>query len=64
MLQICEAARFSEMVCVIPDKITRTLKSGFLPFAKDKMKAAMNFVMDDYNISFIVVRNLNIPAKL
>ncbi|VDK64715.1 unnamed protein product [Onchocerca ochengi] len=54
MRKICEAARFSEMVCVIPDKITRTLKSGFLPFAKDKMKAAMNFVMDDYNISFIV----------
>ncbi|VDO33925.1 unnamed protein product [Onchocerca flexuosa] len=54
MRKICEAARFSEMVCVIPDKITRTLKAGFLPFAKNKMKTAMNVVMNDYNISFIV----------
>uniref|UniRef100_A0A1I7VYM8 DC_STAMP domain-containing protein n=1 Tax=Loa loa TaxID=7209 RepID=A0A1I7VYM8_LOALO len=51
-LPICDAARFGELVCDIPEKIKESLKSGFLTFTKDKMKAAMNVVMNDYNISF------------
>lgn len=60
MLQICDAARFGELVCDIPEKIKESLKSGFLTFTKDKMKAAMNSVVNDYNISFLAVHNLNI----
>ncbi|KAM3721562.1 DC-STAMP domain-containing protein [Dirofilaria immitis] len=53
MRTICDAARFSEIVCVIPEKIKESLKSGFLTFTKDKMKTAMNTVMNNYNISFL-----------
>ncbi|CAG9536992.1 unnamed protein product [Cercopithifilaria johnstoni] len=51
---ICDAARFGELVCDIPEKIKESLKSGFLSFTKDKMKTTMNTVMNDYNISFLV----------
>ncbi|VIO96860.1 Uncharacterized protein BM_BM1720 [Brugia malayi] len=53
MRMICDAARFGELVCDIPEKIKESLKSGFLTFTKDKMKAAMNSVVNDYNISFL-----------
>uniref|UniRef100_A0A0R3RFC4 DC_STAMP domain-containing protein n=1 Tax=Elaeophora elaphi TaxID=1147741 RepID=A0A0R3RFC4_9BILA len=51
---ICDTARFGELVCDIPEKIKESLKSGFLTFTKDKMKATVNTVMGDYNISFLV----------
>ncbi|VDM20805.1 unnamed protein product [Wuchereria bancrofti] len=60
MRMICDAARFGELVCDIPEKIKESLKSGFLTFTKDKMKAAMNSAVNDYNISFLAVHNLNI----
>lgn len=60
MIQICDAARFGELVCDIPEKMKGSLKSGFLTLTKDKMKVAMNSVMNDYNISFLVVRNFSI----
>uniref|UniRef100_A0A1I8F0W6 DC_STAMP domain-containing protein n=1 Tax=Wuchereria bancrofti TaxID=6293 RepID=A0A1I8F0W6_WUCBA len=53
MRMICDAARFGELVCDIPEKIKESLKSGFLTFTKDKMKAAMNSAVNDYNISFL-----------
>ncbi|KAL3998063.1 DC-STAMP-like family protein [Acanthocheilonema viteae] len=54
MRMICDAARFGELVCDIPEKMKGSLKSGFLSFTQDKMKAALNTVMNDYNISFLV----------
>lgn len=64
--QICDAARFNEQVCVIPEKIKESLKSGVLAFAKGKMKASLSTVMDGYNISFLVVnfwRLKNCPVR-
>uniref|UniRef100_A0A915Q0R5 Dendritic cell-specific transmembrane protein-like domain-containing protein n=1 Tax=Setaria digitata TaxID=48799 RepID=A0A915Q0R5_9BILA len=53
LFSICDAARFNELVCVIPEKLKESLKSGFLTFTNDKMKAAMSSIINDYNISFL-----------
>lgn len=60
MLQICDAARFDELVCDIPEKFKGGLKSGLLAFTADKMKTAINSAMNDYNVTFLVVRNTNL----
>lgn len=53
--QVCAVARFTEQVCVIPDKIKNTLKLGFLSFIKDKAQNTIKSALDALNVTFYVV---------
>uniref|UniRef100_A0A0N4UB40 DC_STAMP domain-containing protein n=1 Tax=Dracunculus medinensis TaxID=318479 RepID=A0A0N4UB40_DRAME len=51
---VCAVARFTEQVCVIPDKIKNTLKLGFLSFIKDKAQNTVKSALDALNVTFYV----------
>uniref|UniRef100_F1KW81 DC-STAMP domain-containing protein 2 n=1 Tax=Ascaris suum TaxID=6253 RepID=F1KW81_ASCSU len=57
---ICEVARFTEQVCVLPERVKESLRHGFLSFVSDQVKIHIATVLNALNFKFYLQEAKNL----